>query len=141
MATRRQRNQYAPLQDKTSLSDNHATRCHREGATTPPAARNRASKRLRYSIVTERVSGSPVRGTAGSPNDDDPPSVDPEDGQYLVEGLLEMRVRPVGKRSRLRITQYLVKWEGNRDEHNCWVNADDIHDGLMESFLAVQSQP
>ncbi|KAL9064197.1 MAG: hypothetical protein Q9157_007920 [Trypethelium eluteriae] len=138
---KRQRAQYASLLDKPAPSDNHVTRYHNEGVIAPPSAdRNRALKQCRCLSATRRDGGSPICGVTGASEDDGLPPVDPDDGQYLVEKLLEMRVRPLGNRKRRRITQYLVKWKGYGDGHNSWINEDDIHDGLVQRFLVERSQ-
>jgi len=61
--------------------------------------------------------------------------VDADDNQYLVERLLE-RGTFLGGRGQQEIVQYLIKWEGYSNDHNCWVDENDIHKDLVESFLS-----
>ncbi|KAI0425914.1 hypothetical protein F5Y09DRAFT_351796 [Xylaria sp. FL1042] len=64
-----------------------------------------------------------------------PPAITLDDGQCIVERLLGRQVVSRGKGRRKRmVVQYWVKWQGWSDEHNEWVDEDDIHEGLVAAY-------
>ncbi|KAI9691222.1 MAG: hypothetical protein M1822_008842 [Bathelium mastoideum] len=141
-----QQSQYAVLQHSCNILLERCSgrrrvryldgKLHSRARALPPARRGEAAKRFRSSSMDTEVTEA-ARIMSGPPGSHGPPPpVDAEDGQYLVEDLLEMRVSPPGKRICRRTTQYLVSWMGYGDEHNCWVDEGDIHEGLVRSFLA-----
>lgn len=65
----------------------------------------------------------------------EPPAIVSEDDQYIVERLLRRKVVSRGRgRRRRKVTQYFVQWQGYPDEHNTWVDEDDIHEGLITAY-------
>lgn len=58
-----------------------------------------------------------------------PPALDPDDGQFEVEELIE-------KRRFYRGVQYLVKWRGYPDSENSWQKRKDIHPDIVTAFEA-----
>jgi hypothetical protein len=60
---------------------------------------------------------------------EEPTILDLEDGQFLVERLLEKRVRRVKRR---KVVQYLVKWKGYPEEENTWADEMDIHEDIIK---------
>ena len=67
------------------------------------------------------------------PQNDQPAAIDENDGQFLVERLLDRRIRRVG-RYRKEVTEYLVKWSGYGHEHNQWVKEDDVSEDLKIEY-------
>ena len=66
--------------------------------------------------------------------------MDPEDNQFEVERVIDDQVVPVGRgRRKKMITQYWVKWKGYPEDDNSWVNEADIHDDLIEAYVAGKS--
>ncbi|KAI9752223.1 MAG: hypothetical protein M1835_001112 [Candelina submexicana] len=62
---------------------------------------------------------------------DEPPVVDVDDGQFLVERLLRKRVCRVKRR---KVIQYLVKWKGYAEEENTWADKMDIHEDVIKEY-------
>lgn len=54
-----------------------------------------------------------------------------DDDQFLVERLLERRVRRAKRRN---VVQYLVRWKGYTEAENTWQDAMDIHDDLITEY-------
>jgi hypothetical protein len=76
------------------------------------------------------------------PTPDHPPAIDDDAhaDQWLVEKLLDRRIRRIG-RYRKEITEYLVQWRGYGAEWNQWLREDDISDDSINEYKQSIGEP
>lgn len=85
----------------------------RKRTTLPSECRNASSCTGASIEGKEDLAYAPSAGVEAL--QDEPPVVDVDDGQFLIERLLQKRVRRVKRR---KVVQYLVKWKGYLEEEN-----------------------
>lgn len=85
--------------------------------------------------MAEAAEGDHLLASVQTTQQLEPPAIVSEDDQYIVGRLLRRKVISRGKgKSRRRVTQYFVQWQGYLDEHNTWVDEDNIHEGLIAAY-------
>ncbi|XTI94404.1 hypothetical protein V2W45_1438577 [Cenococcum geophilum] len=138
-----QQNQYVPLDDMAPLPSADAQlqamlrlkkRFESFARHSTHSSDARPAKQSRRPDKEYSQSAFLVTAHGGIP----PPAVNPEDSRYIVERLLESRL---GGRNRRTVMQFLVKWEGYREEHNSWVDENNVRrteqKDISPSFLGL----
>lgn len=106
----------ASSRDKILVHEGHV---EEDSGTRDASQPNRCKDANRRSLST----------SIEKPNDERPPAIDPEDGQWEVERLIE-------KRQFGKTVKYLVKWLGYPSSENSWEKRKDIDPHVVSTFEA-----